>query len=50
MGKKKYKKDIKFWGQFKDSVISKGAKEEINRIKKRYNDHRIGNNKPLTGE
>jgi hypothetical protein len=37
---KKHKKNIKFWEQYKGTVIDKGAKEEIKREKRRYNKHR----------
>ena len=43
MAKKKYKKDIKVWEQFLDSCIAAGAKDEIKRIKRRYNKHRAKN-------
>jgi len=40
MAKKKYKKQIKFWKDYEDTIISKGAKEEIKRIERRYIKHR----------
>lgn len=40
MSKKKYKKDIRFWEQFKNTIIDKCACENIKKIKRRYNEHK----------
>lgn len=40
MGKNKTKKKIKFWEQYKDSSINKGAKKEIKRLERIYRNHR----------
>jgi hypothetical protein len=47
MSKHKYKKDIKLFEAYKDTIIGKGAKEEIKHIKRRYQKHR---NKSLPDE
>jgi hypothetical protein len=40
MSKKKYKKNIQFWEQFKDTIIDKGARENIKKLKQSYSKHR----------
>lgn len=44
MGKKKLKKDIKFWKGQERLIGKKAVDEEIKRSKRRYNKHR-GRNK-----
>jgi hypothetical protein len=37
----KTKKLLRFWKSFMGTIIDKGAKEEIERIERRYNIHRF---------
>lgn len=41
--KKKYKKEIRMWERCFGTPIEDGAKEEIKRLKRRYNKHRQRN-------
>ena len=38
--KNKIKKKIKFWSNYKNTVIHKGACEQIRRLERAYNRHR----------
>ena len=46
MAQNKTKKLIRFWESHRETIIGKGAEEEIKRIKRRHNKHRAKENRP----